>query len=155
MFCFIFSFQEAAWVISNIVAGSLQHKQLVFCSAILPALLHLLATSTFDVRKEAAYALGNLCVMPAGESKVPHPIMDHLTILLERGCLPGFINLVKSPDVEASRLGLQFLELVNITIQSLNCHTLSKFQFICVRDCLYIHTYKHACIPAVSVYIHA
>jgi hypothetical protein len=112
------SFQEAAWVVSNIVAGSLQHKQLVFYSAILPALLHLLATSTFDVRKEAAYALGNLCVMPAGESKVPQPIMDHLKILLERGCLPGFINLVKSPDVEASRLGLQFLELVRFAHES-------------------------------------
>lgn len=86
---------------------------MVFCSGIVPALLHLLATSTFDVRKEAAFALGNLAVMPAGECKVAQPIMEHLTTLVERGCLPGFINLVKSPDLEASRVGLQFLELVS------------------------------------------
>eukprot|EP00250_Pteridium_aquilinum_P006370 c16313_g1_i1 orf=134-1771(-) len=104
--------KEAAWAVSNIVAGSLQHKQLVFCSGVVPALLHLLATATFDVRKEVAFALGNLSVMPAGEFKVAQPIMEHLTTLVERGCLPGFINLVKSPDLEASRLGLQFLELV-------------------------------------------
>lgn len=104
--------KEAAWAVSNIVAGSLQHKQLVFCSGVVPALLHLLATSTFDVRKEAAYALGNLSVMPAGDSKVTQPIMEHLTMLIERGCLPGFISLTKSRDLEASRLGLQFLELV-------------------------------------------
>ncbi|KAH7432282.1 hypothetical protein KP509_07G016500 [Ceratopteris richardii] len=104
--------KEAAWTVSNIVAGSLQHKQLVFGSRVVPTLLHLLATSTFDVRKEAAFALGNLSVMPAGESQLPQPIMEHLSMLVERGCLPGFINLVKSPDLEASRLGLQFLELV-------------------------------------------
>ncbi|KAH9289779.1 hypothetical protein KI387_033896, partial [Taxus chinensis] len=28
------------------------------------------------------------------------------------GCLPGFINLVKSPDIEVAKMGLQFLELV-------------------------------------------
>ncbi|KAI5074348.1 hypothetical protein GOP47_0010309 [Adiantum capillus-veneris] len=104
--------KEAAWAVSNIVAGSLQHKQLVFCSGVVPSLLHLLATSTFDVRKEVAYALGNLSVMPAGEFQITQPIIEHLTTLVERGCLPGFINLVKSPDLDASRLGLQFLELV-------------------------------------------
>ncbi|KAI3987807.1 hypothetical protein MKX01_019188, partial [Papaver californicum] len=27
-------------------------------------------------------------------------------------CIPGFVNLVRSADTEAARLGLQFLELV-------------------------------------------
>lgn len=104
--------KEAAWAISNIVAGSLHHKQVVFSGGVIPPLLHLLATSTFDVRKEVAYALGNLSVVPVQKSMVSEPILEHLTVLLDRGCLPGFINLVKSPDLEASRLGLQFLELV-------------------------------------------
>eukprot|EP00246_Nothoceros_aenigmaticus_P002922 TRINITY_DN13849_c0_g1_i2.p1 TRINITY_DN13849_c0_g1~~TRINITY_DN13849_c0_g1_i2.p1 ORF type:complete len:548 (-),score=94.74 TRINITY_DN13849_c0_g1_i2:371-2014(-) len=101
--------KEAAWVVSNISAGTVFHKQAVFTGGALPALLHLLATAAFDVRKEAAYAIGNMCVGPGGNSE---PILEHLTVLLERGCLPGFITLVRSPDLEAARLGLQFLDLV-------------------------------------------
>eukprot|EP00249_Psilotum_nudum_P019946 c27487_g1_i5 orf=639-2306(-) len=105
--------KEAAWAVSNIAAGSLQHKQMLFCSEVLSPLLHLMATAVFDVRKEVAYALGNLCVTPmVGSVRIPEPILEHLTVLIDRGCLLGFISLVRSPDLEASRLGLQFLELV-------------------------------------------
>lgn len=104
--------KEAAWVVSNFAAGTLAHKRAVFNEGAVPPLLHLLATSAFDVRKEAAYALGNLCVAPRDQGSQGKPILEHLSVLVDRGCLMGFIALVKSPDLEAARLGLQFLELV-------------------------------------------
>lgn len=104
--------KEAAWAIANIAAGTLVHKQLIFSSGAVSPLLHLLATATFDIRKEVAFALGNLCVTTIGKTGETRPVLEHLTVFVDRGCLPGFINLVKSPDIEAARLGLQFLELV-------------------------------------------
>lgn len=76
-------------------------------------LLHLLSTATFDVRKEAAYALGSLCVVTLSEDDRKSIILtDHLVSIVEGGCLSGFIVLVKSPDFEAAKFGLHFLELV-------------------------------------------
>ncbi|CAL9002360.1 unnamed protein product [Prunus brigantina] len=107
--------KEAAWVLSNIAAGSMEHKQLIYSSAAVPSLLRLLSTAPFDIRKEVAYVLGNLCVSPIspteGDGK-PNLILEHLVSLVGRGCLPGFIDLVNSADTEAARLGLQFTELV-------------------------------------------
>lgn len=110
---------------SNIAAGSVEHKQLIFSSEATPLLLRLLSAAPFDIRKEAAYVLGNLCVAPSkGEGgEKPNLILDHLVPLVERGCLPGFIDLVRSADIEAARLGLQFMELVR------NCNC-------CVNDVL-------------------
>ncbi|KAF3779448.1 Importin subunit alpha-9 [Nymphaea thermarum] len=103
---------EAAWVLSNIAAGSVSHKRLIYSSEAVLFLLQLLSTASFDIRKEVAYALGNLCVVPAEGSGQPNLILEHLTALIDRGCLSGYISLVRSPDIEAARLGLQFLELV-------------------------------------------
>ncbi|CAK9164800.1 unnamed protein product [Ilex paraguariensis] len=104
--------KEAAWALSNIAAGSVEHKQLIYSSEAVPLLLRLLSTAPFDIRKEVAHVLGNLCVAPAEGAGRPNLIMDHLVSLINRGCLPGFIDLVRSADIEAARLGLQFLELV-------------------------------------------
>ena len=105
--------QEASWVLSNIAAGSVEHKQLIYSSEAVPLLLRLLSTAPFDIRKEVAYVLGNLCVAPTeGEGK-PNLIQEHLVSLVQRGCLSGFIDLVRSADIEAARLGLQFMELVS------------------------------------------
>ncbi|KAF5737560.1 hypothetical protein HS088_TW13G00445 [Tripterygium wilfordii] len=104
--------KEAAWVLSNIAAGSVEHKQFIYASEAASLLLRLLSTAPFDVRKEVAYVLGNLCVAPAEADGKPYLILDHLVSLVGRGCLPGFIDLVRSADTEAARLGLQFMELV-------------------------------------------
>ncbi|KAM1037711.1 hypothetical protein EV2_033394 [Malus domestica] len=107
--------KEATWVLSNIVAGSVEHKQLIYSSEAVPVLLRLLSTAPFDIRREVAYVLGNLCVSPIspteGDGK-PSLILEHLVSLVGRGCLAGFIDLVNSTDTEAARLGLQFTELV-------------------------------------------
>ncbi|KAK3038411.1 hypothetical protein RJ639_030577 [Escallonia herrerae] len=104
--------KEAAWVLSNIAAGSVEHKQLIYSSQAVPVLLRLLSAAPFDIRKEVAYVVGNLCVAPAEGAGRPSLILDHLISLVQRGCLPGFIDLVRSADTEAARLGLQFMELV-------------------------------------------
>ncbi|GMH10091.1 hypothetical protein Nepgr_011932 [Nepenthes gracilis] len=104
--------KEAAWVLSNIAAGSIEHKKLIYSSEAIPLLLHLLSTAPFDIRKEVAYILGNLCVVPTEGTGKPGLIVEHLVSLVGRGCLPGFIDLVRSADMEAARLGLQFMELV-------------------------------------------
>lgn len=103
---------EAAWVLSNIAAGSIEQKKLIYSSEALPLLLRLLSTAPFDIRKEVAYVLGNLCVAPSEDGGRPNLILDHLVSLVGKGCLPGFVDMVRSADVEASRLGLQFMELV-------------------------------------------
>ncbi|GMP85169.1 hypothetical protein CsSME_00038438 [Camellia sinensis var. sinensis] len=104
--------KEAAWVLSNIAAGSIEHKQLIYSSEAVPLLLRLLSTEPFDIRKEVAYVLGNLCVAPSEGSGRPSLILDHLVSLVSKGCLPGFVDLVRSADTEAAKLGLQFMELV-------------------------------------------
>ncbi|KAL6998244.1 Importin subunit alpha-9 [Sarracenia purpurea var. burkii] len=104
--------KEAAWVLSNIAAGSIEHKQLIYSSEAVPLLLRLLSTAPFDIRKEVAYVLGNLCVAPSEGAGRPNLILKHLVALVSKGCLPGFVDLVRSADTDAARLGLQFMELV-------------------------------------------
>ncbi|KAL8138465.1 hypothetical protein V2J09_004466 [Rumex salicifolius] len=104
--------KEASWVLSNIAAGSFEHKRLIYSSEATPLLLSILSSAPFDIRKEAAYVLGNLCVAPSEGSQRPSLITEHLVSLVGRGCLLGYINLVRSADMEAAKLGLQFLELV-------------------------------------------
>ncbi|KAM7464147.1 hypothetical protein LguiA_032268 [Lonicera macranthoides] len=106
--------KEAAWVLSNIAAGSLEHKQLIYSSEAVPVLLSLLSRTPFDIRKEVAYVLGNLCVAPSDGSGRPNLVLDHLVSLVRRGCLSGFVDLVRSADIEAAKLGLQFMELVQV-----------------------------------------
>ncbi|XP_073052631.1 importin subunit alpha-9-like [Primulina eburnea] len=104
--------KESSWALSNIAAGSVEHKKLIHSSEAVPLLIHLLSTAPFDIRKEAAYVLGNLCVAPAEGSARPSLILDHLVSLVRRGILPGFVDLVRSANIEAARVGLQFMELV-------------------------------------------
>ncbi|KAL3717266.1 hypothetical protein ACJRO7_008788 [Eucalyptus globulus] len=104
--------KEAAWVLSNIAAGSVEHKRLIYSSEALPWLIRLVSSAPFDVRKEVAYVLGNLCVGPTEGDARPYLIQEHLVSLVGGGCLSGFIDLVRSADTEAARVGLQFIELV-------------------------------------------
>lgn len=121
--------QEAAWVLSNIAAGLVEHKQLIYSSEAVPLLLKLLYATPFDIRKEVAYVLGNLCVAPTKDDGKPSLILEHMVSLVEKGCLPGFIDLIRSADIEAARLGLQFTELVRDFYGCLN----NSFLYILIR----------------------
>lgn len=100
---------------SNIAAGNLEHKTLILSSEVVTLLIGLLSTAPFETRKEVAYTLGNICVGPTkGSDNKCDIIVDHLVPLVKGGCLPGFVNLVRSADLESARVGLQFLELVLI-----------------------------------------
>ncbi|KAF3333632.1 importin subunit alpha-2 isoform X1 [Carex littledalei] len=105
--------KEALWVLSNIAAGTLEHKTLILSSEVVPLLIGLLSTAPFETKKEVAYTLGNICVgHTKGSDNRCDIIVGHLVPLVKGGCLPGFVNLVRSADLEAARVGLQFLELV-------------------------------------------
>lgn len=101
-------------MLSNVAAGSIEHKKSIYSSEAVPILLRLLSTAPFDIRKEVAYVLGNLCVVSSEGVGKPALILEHLVSLVGRGCLAGFIDLVRSADTEAAKLGLQFMELVSI-----------------------------------------
>lgn len=103
-------------MLSNIAAGSVAQKQLICKSEAVLILLQLLPTAPFEVKKEVAYVLGNLCVAPADGSGRPRILLDHLLLIVKNGCLSGFINLVQSADPEAARIGLQFIALVTFKI---------------------------------------
>ncbi|KAI3447614.1 hypothetical protein Pfo_004279 [Paulownia fortunei] len=104
--------KESAWVLSNVAAGSVEHKKLIHSTEAVSLLMRLLSTAPFDIRKEVAYVLGNLCVAPSEGSGRTNLIVEHLVSLVGGGCLGGFVDLVRSADIEAARLGLQFMELV-------------------------------------------
>lgn len=99
-------------MLSNIAAGSVAHKQLICKSEAVPLLLQLLAGAPFDIKKEVAYVLGNLCVAPPDGLGRPSLLLDHLVSFVKNGCLCGFIDLVRTADLEAARIGLHFIELV-------------------------------------------
>ncbi|GKD54134.1 importin subunit alpha-9-like protein, partial [Tanacetum coccineum] len=86
--------KEAAWVLSNIAAGSVAHKQLICKSEAAILLLQLLTAAPFDIKKEVAYVLGNLCVAPSDGSGRPSLLLDHLVAFVRNGCLRGFVALV-------------------------------------------------------------
>ncbi|KVH90513.1 Armadillo [Cynara cardunculus var. scolymus] len=98
--------KEAAWVLSNIAAGSVGHKQVICKSEAVLLLLQLLDSAPFDIKKEVAYVLGNLCVAPADASGRPSLLLDHLVSFVKAGCLGGFIDLVLRgmPNGEGQKL---------------------------------------------------
>lgn len=112
----------------------------------MPLLIHLLSTAPFDIRKEVAYTLGNLCVSPAEGSREPNIILDHLVSLVNHGCLPGFINLVRSADIQAARLGLQFLEIVSNFSTNLCEITCSSFvRLLLILCCCHLRIISFVC----------
>eukprot|EP00897_Mesotaenium_endlicherianum_P006680 jgi/Mesen1/603/ME000108S10760 len=98
--------KEGAWVLSNVAGGTEAHKEAVFQGGPMGPLLRLLTRGTFDISKEAAYAVGE-----SGSGRDQQVAVRRLVAVVEGGCLPGFLSLVRSPDPEAARLGLQFVEM--------------------------------------------
>lgn len=103
---------------------------MIYTSDAVPLLIRLLSSAPFDVRKEVAYVLGNLCVAPNDSDGKAKLLVENLVSLVGRGCLVGFIDLVRSVDTEAARLGFQFLEMVSISDCSYTLFILLYFSFV-------------------------
>lgn len=101
--------KEAAWALSNI-AGCPDRSgaEVIVKSGVVPILLDLIHTAAFDVRKEAAFVLANLCMQTDDE-----PNVDFLQQLLQSPkFLDTFMQFMRSPDMEAAGLAVQFTEMV-------------------------------------------
>ncbi|XP_059046799.1 importin subunit alpha-1-like [Achroia grisella] len=84
--------KEAAWAISNILAGTNEQIQQAIDKGILNHLLHVLSFDDIKCQKEAAWAITNLCL---GGSP------QQLDALLAAGFLQPYCYLLSSPDHRA------------------------------------------------------
>jgi importin subunit alpha-6/7 len=51
--------KDACWALSNITAGTKEQLQAVIDHNVIPALVHMLETEDFDIRKECTRAISN------------------------------------------------------------------------------------------------
>lgn len=101
--------KEAAWALSNI-AGCPNRigADLVIRAGAVPVLMELIQKAAFDVRKEAAFVMANLCMRGKNEADV-----DFLQQAVQVSkFLSTFMQFMRSPDMEAARLAIQFTEMV-------------------------------------------
>ncbi|CAD7695024.1 unnamed protein product [Ostreobium quekettii] len=103
--------KEAAWALSNI-AGSPDKMgpSAVKNSGAVPVLLDMTRRCAFDVKKEVAFTLANVCV--GSEKEEPDVEFLQSVISTEHNLLETFLSFMKSPDMEAARLGIRFVEVV-------------------------------------------
>ena len=122
--------KEVCWVMANVAGGRWEHKQAVMALAG-AELVDAMVKGPFEVRKEAAFALGE----GGGERgkrdrrrAVTRPLLWHgmvivgnicgpldvvaLEYVVGGGCIPPLLALLRCPDVEAVRMALQFVEMV-------------------------------------------
>jgi len=103
--------REAAWVLAN-YAGTPGRAGVdaIKKAGAVPALMSLLKNQPFHVRKEAAYALANICAGGGGGTGDAEAL--NYLFGADVDALRAMLSLVRSADVEAARLGLQFVEMV-------------------------------------------
>lgn len=103
--------REAAWVLSNIAGMPGKDGVLALHQAgAFPVLLSLLKEQPFHVRKEAAFALANICAGGGGGTG-DLEALNHL-FAADNDALRAMVSLMRSADVDAARLGLQFTEML-------------------------------------------
>ncbi|KAG6403747.1 hypothetical protein SASPL_135976 [Salvia splendens] len=107
--------KESAWALSNVAAGSVEHKKLIHSSGAVSILIRLLSTSPFDIRKEVAYVLGNLSVAPS-ESGRPFKKMNGICEVLISRILglgeKGLLMKIRTFSLELKFLGICVRELI-------------------------------------------
>ncbi|GMH33979.1 hypothetical protein BSKO_01813 [Bryopsis sp. KO-2023] len=101
--------KESAWALSNIAGCPTKTgAELVVQAEAVPVLMELIRSAAFDVRKEAAFVMANLCMRSQSE-----PNLEFLQQALRSPkFLATFMQFMRSPDMEAARLGIQFTEMV-------------------------------------------
>ena len=103
--------REAAWVLANYAGASGRDGVDALKKAgAVPALMSLLKHQPFHVRKEAAYAMANICAGGGGGTGDAEAL--NYLFGADLDALRAMLSLVRSADVEAARLGLQFVEML-------------------------------------------
>lgn len=72
--------------------------------------MSLLKDQPFHVRKEAAYALANICAGGGGGSGDSETLNELFGA--DKDAVRAMLSLLRSADVDAARLGLQFTEML-------------------------------------------
>lgn len=103
--------REAAWALGCIAGlpGTLG-AQIVKKSGGIPILLNLLQEKPFHVKKEAAFALENICAGGGGLDG-DSEVINHV-FAGKRAAIKSMLELMNSADHEAIGLGLQFASMV-------------------------------------------
>ncbi|RHZ71077.1 hypothetical protein Glove_262g24 [Diversispora epigaea] len=95
--------KESLWVMSNITAARRPEVLTkVINTGFIPILSAIATHNNFDIRKEAAYSLLNIA--SHGE--------EYMKSLPHQELLSGFLEFIRSQDVELIRLGLGYLEML-------------------------------------------
>jgi importin subunit alpha-1 len=93
--------KETCWTISNIAAGSPQHRLALMQGNFPPLLLHILQNCHFDIRKEAGIALFHLLMDPACREHVLTPELAF-----------EYVSLLRAPDLQVVDVALRVIEIV-------------------------------------------
>ncbi|KAG4088187.1 ARM repeat-containing protein [Neocallimastix lanati (nom. inval.)] len=92
--------KESLWALSGLTAGTINEVNMVINANFIPVLCKIIATDTFDIKKEAAYSILNIST----RSK------EYLKKFPEEELLPIFINIVQNTqDIELAQLGIKYL----------------------------------------------
>mmetsp|Transcript_16760 Transcript_16760/g.42945 ORF Transcript_16760/g.42945 Transcript_16760/m.42945 type:complete len:128 (+) Transcript_16760:233-616(+) len=74
-------------------------------------MVQMMGEAAFDVRKEVGLALANTCAGGGGGSGSPQ-LLGQVLSGGASGVLAAFLQMVRSQDADACRLGMQFTEMV-------------------------------------------
>ncbi|OZC12273.1 Armadillo/beta-catenin-like repeat protein [Onchocerca flexuosa] len=81
--------REVCWVLSNIAAGTSSQIQTIFDAGIIPSLIQILKTETFQIRSEACWVIANAVT---GGNK------EHITKIVHEGALTPLSDMLTVMD---------------------------------------------------------
>jgi len=100
--------KEACWTLSNVTAGTAAQAEAVLAHAhgsLVGKMLELLADGQWDVRKEAAFALANVCTSAAASAAHVAPLATHPA----HSAIASFCDLLHVQDVKMVMVALEAL----------------------------------------------
>ena len=101
--------KEACKVLANLaIVGDASVIEAFDQSTVLEKIIHFVGHSAFDIKREAAFILANICFAEE------NPNVDFLKYMMnqEHQIVPGIVSLMRGVDVDAIKLGLDFSQLI-------------------------------------------
>lgn len=93
--------KEAAWVLSNIAAGSPEQIDALCRQNLLPLIIHALDKDDFEVQREAGWFLNNMVIGGRPE---------HARLIVDKGGIPPLLHMLTLPDTKLILLSLETIE---------------------------------------------